>query len=290
MILLYLLTIVFFGLIFVVLLALRTLKDQQAVIRARHRLQLGEHRVSDSRPGKDRLSSLLQVVRTPSFMDPFLDEYDVLQAGLRYTRSQYLALWWLFILGGILLAAGVMIRGSLSVPGMLLGTALILLPAVVPYLFLEWRIRERERAIARELPDFLDILTFTVEAGLGFVPALRRVCDGYSSLLGQELSRVLVRMELGFSKRQALEELKIRLPSSDVEHFVEAIILSEQLGTSLARTLRVQANLLRTRRRQRAEAKAQTAPIRIIPALVFFFLPSLLLVYLAPPIINFLFR
>lgn len=87
-----------------------------------------------------------------------------------------------------------------------------------------------------------------------------------------------------------MEELVKRIPSSDVEHFVEAINLSEHLGTSLARTLRVQANLLRTRRRQCAEVKAQTAPIRIIPALVFFFLPSLLLIYLAPPIINFLFR
>ncbi len=71
---------------------------------------------------------------------------------------------------------------------------------------------------------------------------------------------------------------------------MEAILLSERLGTSLARTMRVQADMLRTRRRQRAEVKAQTAPIRIIPALVFFFLPSLLLIYLAPPIINFLFR
>jgi tight adherence protein C len=81
-----------------------------------------------------------------------------------------------------------------------------------------------------------------------------------------------------------------RIPSGDVEHFVEAILLAERLGTSLARTMRIQSSLMRTRRRQRAEVQAQTAPIRIIPALVFFFLPSLLLIYLAPPIINFLLR
>jgi len=289
-ILLYLMPLVFGGLIFVIVLALRTLRDQQAVIRARHRLKLKEKKVSDSRSWNDRLSTLLEVIRAPSLMEPFLDEIDVLQSGIRYSRSQYLALWWLLILSGILLAVGVMIRSSLTLSGMLMGTACIFFPAVGPYLYLEWRIRDRERAIARDLPDFLDILTFTVEAGLGFVPALRRVCDGYSGLLARELNRVLVRMELGFSKHQALEDLKNRLPSSDVAHFVEAIILSEQLGTPLARTLRLQANLLRTRRRQRAEAKAQTAPIRIIPALVFFFLPSLLLIYLAPPIINFLFR
>ena len=290
MVLLYLLTVVFCGIIFIVLLAVRTLKDHQAVIRARHRLKMGEKRDDEYRTWRDRLSALLQVVRVPSFLDPILDESDVIHAGIIYSRSQYLALWWLLILSGSLLTIGMMFWTSMSLSGMLLGAVLILLPAVSPYLYLMWRIRKRERAIARALPDFLDILTFTVEAGLGFVPALRRVCDGYSGLLSRELNRVLVRMELGFSKRQALEELKDRLPSSDIDQLVEAILLSEQLGTSLARTLRIQANLLRTRRRQRAEAKAQTAPIRIIPALVFFFLPSLLLIYLAPPIINFLFR
>ena len=108
--------------------------------------------------------------------------------------------------------------------------------------------------------------------------------------LGEEMRGALIQIELGFSRQEALEDLTKRIPSSDVNQFVEAILLSERLGTSLARTLRVQSNLLRTRRRQRAEVKAQTAPIRIIPALVFFFLPSLLLIYLAPPIINFLLR
>ena len=109
-------------------------------------------------------------------------------------------------------------------------------------------------------------------------------------MLNKEVEVALLQIELGFSQREALQELAWRVPSPDVKSFVEAILLSERLGTSLARTMRVQASLLRSRRRQRAEVKAQTAPIRIIPALVFFFLPSLLLIYLAPPIINFLLR
>jgi len=99
-----------------------------------------------------------------------------------------------------------------------------------------------------------------------------------------------MRMDLGFSRQEALREMTDRIPYSNLDQFVEAIILSERLGTSLAKTLRVQAKMLRTGRRQRAETRAQTAPIRIIPALVFFFLPSLLLIFLAPPILNLLLR
>jgi len=276
--------------VFVIMLALRTLRDQRAVQRARDRLRIGEE--EPSRPGRWKaiLLGLLEAVRPPAFFDSLLAEGIYHKAGLSIKGKMYQSLWWLLILGGMTLAAVLALVGPLSLLDLVMGLGLILIAGAAPYLYLRWRIQEREREVAKALPDFLDILTFTVEAGLGFMPALRRVSPGTTGVLGDEVNRVLMRVDLGFSRRDALHEMVERLPSADIEHFVEAINLSEQLGTSLARTLRVQANLLRTRRRQRAEVKAQTAPIRIIPALVFFFLPSLLLIYLAPPIINFLIR
>ncbi len=288
MTILYLIAVVFAALVFIVFLFLNTLFDPRAKIRARSTFHLGEK--PDQPSWEKRFLPLLGAVKAPDFFDRLVGNEILIQSGIRLDADQFKSLWWLLIVSGTSLGMVSILLGGKGMSWGVWGLVLIFFPAVGPYLYVQWRIRERERAVARGLPDFLDMLTLTVEAGLGFIPALQRVSRGYTGILGDEIRCVLVQVELGFSRREALEEMVGRLPCSDVEHFVEAVNLSEQLGTSLARTLRVQANLMRTRRRQRAEVKAQTAPIRIIPALVFFFLPSLLLVYLAPPIINFLFQ
>ena len=288
MVLLYLTAVVFGGVIFTTFLILDTMIDRRARVRAEKRL--GPTEKGEFRSRKDPFLAVLQMVEAPEFFDRWVDGRDVVQSGIDLDARQFKALWWILVLGGTCLGVTGFLAGLAGIGWVTLEISLVLLTMIGPYLFLLWRIKKRERAVTRELPDFLDMLTFTIDAGLGFVPALRRVSKGYTGIFGEEIKQVLVQIELGFSRHEALEDLASRLPSADVEQLVEAINLSEQLGTSLGRTLRIQANLMRTRRRQRAEVKAQTAPIRIIPALVFFFLPSLLLIYLAPPIINFLFR
>jgi len=286
--LIFFIAIVFGSIIFILLISLISMDDQRAKIRLRTRLITCE--APTPFPWKTRLLSFLDAVKIPDLFNQLVDERTVIWSGVEMTHHQYIASWWLLSLMGVVLGAVTFGFGSGDLAMGLLGFTLILFLSIGPYLYLKFQIRERKREVERSLPDFLDMLTFTVEAGLGLVPALKRVSIGIIGVFGEELQHALVQIELGFSRREALEELVIRNPSPDVEHFVEAILLSERLGTSLARTMRIQADLLRTRRRQRAEVKAQTAPIRIIPALVFFFLPSLLLIYLAPPIINFLFR
>jgi tight adherence protein C len=288
MTLLYLIALFFSVLILIILLALDNIFDQRARIRIQKRLSFDEGRPLIS-PEKHILS-ILDDFSAPDFFSGLVDENIVIWSGIPLNHQQFTSLWWLVSLMGLIAGVILAVLSSQVPLGSLLGAILVLFPLVSPYLLLKYRILRREREVEKALPNFLDMLTFTVEAGLGFVPALQRVTRAISGVLGEELQRVLVRFDLGFSKQEALGELVERLPSTSVEHFVEAILLSERLGTSLARTLRVQATLLRLRRRQRAEVQAQTAPIRIIPALVFFFLPSLLLIYLAPPIINFLFR
>ena len=159
-----------------------------------------------------------------------------------------------------------------------------------PIAYLRRGARLRSRRIQQQLPDFLDGLTLTLESGLGLEPALRRLCPRVRAPLGTGLRRMLRRMDMGYSRAQALEVWVEDTGLEEVRQLAAAILQAERLGTSLARTLRVQASLLRSRRLHRARAAAQTAPIRVIPALVFFFLPALLLVYLAPPILLLLVR
>jgi len=280
---------VLFGLtIFLILLILITYEDQKARIRVQSRFLKDDSR--PERSWRNRLIPYLDLIKLPEPMTRIVDEKTVIWSGIGLTHHQFLALWWLLSLLGLTLGLILIGAGLGEGVGSTLILCTVLCFALFPYLYLKYSIRERQKVVEKLLPDFLDMLTFIVEAGLGLVPALKRVSRGFSGVLGDEMVGALAQIELGFSRRQALEDFADRLPSPDVQQFIEAILLSERLGTSLARTMRIQANLLRTRRRQRAEIKAQTAPIRIIPALVFFFLPSLLLIYLAPPIINFLLR
>ena len=274
--------------IFLVLLVLINLEDQGAGQRIRTKLlDAGDIK---PKPRYQRWSAFLDAVLVPKPFKGILDDQTLVWSGIGMTSHQFHAQWWMMSLLGVILG-GSLVGFGFGNPAMgLLGFGLLLILISTPYLYIKMRIRERERIIQRTLPDFLDMLTFTIEAGLGLVPALKRVAGSSRGVLNKEVEVALLQIELGFSQREALQELAWRVPSPDVKSFVEAILLSERLGTSLARTMRVQASLLRSRRRQRAEVKAQTAPIRIIPALVFFFLPSLLLIYLAPPIINFLLR
>lgn len=276
------------GFVFVLLLSLDAIFDNAARIRFQHEFDLLPEKESGS--WKQRFGTVLQSLRSPSFLEVWAQQNELQWAGISMTAEQYRALWWLILLLGIGLGFLIMVAQAWRGFGVAVAVLVMLVIAGSPYLYLHWRIRQRAHAITKSLPDFLDLLTFTVQAGLGFLPALQRVSASYPGPLGEELRRILMQIELGFSRSEALDEFVSRSPSADVHNFVEAVKLTEQLGTSLARTLRIQANILRLTRRQRAQASAQTAPIRIIPALVFFFLPSLLLIYLAPPMINFFMR
>lgn len=284
--LIYCIAIVLGGLILVILLSLALVEDQGARIKVRCTLLRSVEPTYTT--FRQRMIATFGSVPVPYWFKDRLNPQTVVWAGIPLTEGQFLSLWWLtswlgFLGGGlvIFLTPGSLGSSSFGLLFFFCGTAF-------PYYLLQHRIRTRWRTIERELPDFLDTLTFTVEAGLGLVPAIKRVAAGLGGTLSHELELALLQIDLGFSHKEALQGLSNRVPITDIEGFVESILLAERLGTSLSRALRIQSNLLRARRRQRAEIKAQTAPIRIIPALVFFFLPSLLLIYLAPPIINFL--
>jgi tight adherence protein C len=158
----------------------------------------------------------------------------------------------------------------------------------VPDLWLSGRGTARRDSIQHALPDAIDLLTISVEAGLGFDAALSRVVEKSDNLLTRELGRVIAEMRVGVARRDALRSLVERTGVDDLAVFVTAIIQAEQLGASIANVLRIQASEMRVRRRQRAEVLAHQAPIKMLFPMVFLIFPPILVVVLGPAIPNIL--
>jgi len=155
---------------------------------------------------------------------------------------------------------------------------------VLPTVWLNNRVRSRQKSILKALPDAIDLLTISVEAGLGFDLAMQRVVEKWNNELSREFDRVLADIRLGKNRREALRDLVARTGVPDLSTFVAAIIQAEQLGVSIAKILRVQSDQLRIRRRQRAEELAHQAPIKMLFPLVFLIFPSMFVVILGPAV------
>jgi len=152
----------------------------------------------------------------------------------------------------------------------------------VPELLLHSKINTRQEAIRKSMPDALDLLTICVQAGLGFDAAMSRVAEKWEDALADEFNRSLREIQLGNVRRVALRNMADRIGIAEVTSFVAAIIQSEQLGVSMAKVLRIQSDQMRTRRRQRAEEKAQQAPVKMLIPMALLIFPSLLIILLGP--------
>ena len=155
---------------------------------------------------------------------------------------------------------------------------------LLPSMWLGQQIKKRKHNITKQLPDILDLLTISVEAGLAFDAAMQRVTEKADNDLSKEFQRVLTDTRLGRPRRDALKDMSNRTGVEDVQTFTAAIIQAEQLGVSISKILRVQADQMRIRRRQRAEEAAQKAPIKMLFPMVFLIFPSLFVVILGPAI------
>jgi tight adherence protein C len=167
---------------------------------------------------------------------------------------------------------------------LLLTGALGALGYFLPVLWLGRRIRARQRALLRALPDGLDMLNICVGAGLGFDAALSRVGDQWQTPLADEFNRVVAEIRLGKTRRQALLDLSRRTEVMEIENFVATIVQADQLGVSIAKVLRTQAEQMRIVRRQKAEEQARQASIKLLFPLVFLIFPAMFAVLLGPAI------
>ncbi len=181
----------------------------------------------------------------------------------------------------ILLTAGSF--GSLA--PLIAGFSLIL-GFFMPKVWLDNRVRMRQKIILKSLPDAFDLVTTCVEAGLGLEAALGRVAEKIAGPFGEELTIVLHDVALGKLRREALREMADRTGIADLTSFINAVIQAETMGTSIAAVLRVQADQMRMKRRQRAEQEAQAAPIKMMFPLVLFIFPTMFIVILGPAAIS----
>lgn len=155
-----------------------------------------------------------------------------------------------------------------------------------PVLSVRSRISKRQQNIIKALPDALDLLVICVEAGLGFDMAMGKVYEKWDNELALAFGRVLREIQLGKLRREALKDMSDRMDVPDVNAFTAAIIQADQLGVSMAKILRVQSDQMRVKRRQRAQEKAQQAPVKMMIPMVLLIFPSIWIVLLGPAILQ----
>jgi tight adherence protein C len=189
------------------------------------------------------------------------------------------------VMGGIFFLLLTVSQQPLNKRVMFSGVAAII-GFLYPQMWLNSKIRSRQDAIIKALPDALDLLSICVEAGLGFDSAMDRVDEKWDDPLANEFGRVIREIQLGKMRRDALRDMADRIDVPDVTSFIAAIIQTEQLGVSISKVLKIQSEQMRMKRRQRAEEKAHQAPIKMLIPMVFLIFPSIYIVLLGPAVIT----
>jgi tight adherence protein C len=211
----------------------------------------------------------------------------LLAAGLgqRISPANFLALKAAATAGGAIFG---LVLGSSSgaLTGLLLLAAFGATGFVGPDFLVSTRARSRREAIRAELPDALDLLAVSVEAGLGFDGAVTKVTEHTTGPLAEELALTLGEMRVGEGRAEALKKLAERVPAPEMGAFVRSLIQADQLGISLGRILRVQAADARLRRQAAAEERAMKTPIKMLFPTVLFIFPAMFLVILGPAMLN----
>ncbi len=161
-----------------------------------------------------------------------------------------------------------------------------LLGLFAPALYVKQHRDVRVEAIEKELPDVLDVLAISVEAGVGLEGAIQAVVDRFDSPLAREFGHMLSEMELGLSRREALQNLRSRTDIPDLNGFVLALLQADALGMPMTRVLQTQAEEMRRRRRGKVREAAAKLPVKILFPLILFILPALFIVILGPAVIS----
>jgi tight adherence protein C len=186
-------------------------------------------------------------------------------------------------LGGITILLFVL-AGSNLLLGTGLGAFIMLIGYMLPGYWLKSRISARKKSVQQSLPDAIDLLSISVESGLGFDPALARVIEKWDNELTREFGRMLSEIRMGKSRREAMREMSQRVNVEDLNVFTSSMIQADQLGVSISQVLRVQSQQMRMRRRQRAEEQAHKAPVKMLFPMVFLIFPAIYIVLLGPAI------
>ncbi|HEX9094622.1 MAG TPA: type II secretion system F family protein [Candidatus Dormibacteraeota bacterium] len=194
------------------------------------------------------------------------------------------------VIAGIIIAlvvlafVGVLGVTALPLKGAALGVGFVL-GRFLPDVWLNNKIKGRQKELRLALPNALDLLTISVEAGLGFDAAIGRLTEKFKNALSDEFAQVLNEIRLGRPRLEALDEMGRRSGVEELHTFIQALIQSEQLGVGIAKVLRIQSEEMRRRRRQRAEEQAAQAPLKMLFPMIGCIFPTLFIVLMGPAVI-----
>jgi tight adherence protein C len=256
----------------------------------------------------DRDRELLDPLRTRAF-EPFLGS--LTQLGRRMTPvgyvekvrekfvyagitesnaiDRFLAIRVVTVIGAALVFVFLFMFNILGLTGMARIAIPGLLAAVLilgPDSWVNKKVEARQKEIATSLPDTLDLLVISVEAGLGFEQAMDRVISSVPGALSDEFARVLGETRAGAARADAMRAMDARCGVPELRSFVMSIIQADTFGVSIGRVLRAQADEMRVKRRQNAEERAQKAPVKMLIPMVFCIFPALFAIILGPAVIN----
>ncbi|WLD93945.1 type II secretion system F family protein [Alkalihalobacillus sp. AL-G] len=220
-----------------------------------------------------KLEVLLLQAGNPMGMTPF--EYRLIQLGIIVLFPVMAGGW------GTLMdfnPAGVLLMGLVG------GVVAFIMP---PF-YIKSKIKARSKTALLELPDILDLLTVSLEAGLGFDGALSKVVSKKEGVLSMEFHRCLEEIRLGRTRRESLRGVRNRLVVDEISGLISSILQAEKLGIGMVNVLRIQSEEVRDQRKQRAEQEAMKAPIKMLFPLVLFIFPSLFIVLLGPAVLQFI--
>jgi len=210
---------------------------------------------------------------------------DLLKAGLTGSvrAEEFVAIQVGSVMAGFAIGLIMLVSGFVKVKiGLALMLFLPMLGGLAPSYWLRFRIKGRRERVTNDLPDLLDLMCISVAAGLGLEQAMQVSCARFESPVCEELRMTLREMELGLSRHDALENMKLRTDIDDLVTFAVVLSQADALGLPIGRVLQAQADEMRDKRRQRAREKAAKVPVKILFPLALCFLPAILIIVLGP--------
>jgi tight adherence protein C len=237
---------------------------------------------------RETIADLGKILPPPSAKTASKENLLMIRAGIRDPQA-ILIIRGVKVLLPLVLASLVYSTGIYRSNPLLYFPGALLVGYVVPDFWLTWRVRRRQMRLRRALPDALDLLVICVEAGLGLDQAIMKVSQDLRIThreLSDEFQLVNLEMRVGKTRIEALHELARRTGLDDIKSLVAMLVQTERFGTSIAQSLRVYSDDMRVRRRQRAEEMSAKTSVKMVPVLVFFIFPALMVVILGPGVIT----
>jgi tight adherence protein C len=234
------------------------------------------------RPMIEKLGSLLSRSTPQKARQDLMNRLDLAGRPGNLTPEDFFAVR--LVAAAVMAAVGLLLGFLFANPVYLVISLVVgaILGYYAPVLWLKQKVDARRTEIQKGLPDAMDLLVIAVDAGLGFDAALARVTDKYKNALSEEFAKVLREVSLGRPRLEAMDEMGRSSGVEDLHNFIQAVIQSEQFGTGIGKILRIQADEMRRKRRQRAQEKAAQATLKMMLPMVGCIFPTLWIVLLGP--------